>query len=407
MITNNSVKRGPTVNLNHSNQYPDLIVLGSTGSVGEQAIDVARAHSIPVRGVTAHRSVSAVEAQIREFHPDFAVLTDRDAAADLAYRVADTNTRVLAGFEGITEMLHTVHSENSLGITVENSILGEAGLLPTLETLKAGHKLALANKESLVVGGELVMELAREKGTTILPVDSEHCAIFQCLRAGKREEIKKILLTASGGPFYGYTKEQLQNVTKAMTLNHPTWKMGAKITVDSATLMNKGFEVIEAVHLFGVTPEQVEVIVHRESMIHSMVEYIDHSIIAQMSVPDMRHCVQYALTHPRRLPADGTLAEADLFSLGRLTFGRPDTNVFPLLALAGDCIKAGGALPCVLNAANEIIVAAFLREAIRFCDIPDLVARTVDTLRHTSAWHTYDRLIEADTLAREIAAGLL
>ncbi len=389
------------------NQYPDLAVLGSTGSVGEQAIDVARTHHIPVRAVTAHRSVAAVESQIREFHPDFAVLTDESAAADLATRVADTHTRVLAGFDGITEVLHTLRTENPLGLTVENSILGEAGLLPTLETLKAGHKLALANKESLVVGGELVMELAREKGTTILPVDSEHCAIFQCLRAGRAEEIKKILLTASGGPFYGYTKDQLQTVTKAMTLNHPTWKMGAKITVDSATLMNKGFEVIEAVHLFGVTPEQVEVIVHRESMIHSMVEYIDHSIIAQMSVPDMRHCVQYALTHPRRLPAEGMLAEADLFSLGRLTFGRPDTEVFPLLALARDCIKAGGALPCVLNAANEVIVAAFLRESIRFCEIPDLVARTVEELAYTSAWHTYHQLMEADTMARETARRLL
>ena len=393
--------------MNLNLQYPDLIVLGSTGSVGEQAIDVARAHHIPVRGVTAHRSVSAVENQIREFHPEYAVLIDEQAAADLAIRVADTNTRVLSGFEGITEMLRAVTTENPLGITVENSILGEAGLLPTLETLKAGHKLALANKESLVVGGELVMGLAREKQTTILPVDSEHCAIFQCLRAGRSEEINKILLTASGGPFYGYTKEQLATVTKAMTLNHPTWKMGAKITVDSATLMNKGFEVIEAVHLFGVTPEQVQVIVHRESMIHSMVEYIDHSIIAQMSVPDMRHCVQYALTHPRRLPADGTLAEADLFALGKLTFGRPDTTVFPLLALAFDCIRAGGALPCVLNAANEIIVAAFLDERIRFCDIPDMVGRVVEDLRYVSGWHTYEQLMEADALARETAKSLL
>lgn len=387
--------------------YPDLIVLGSTGSVGEQALNVARAHGIRVRGVTAHRSVAAVEAQIREFHPDFAVLTDETAAADLTIRISDTDTKVLAGFAGITEMLHTVKTENPLGVTVENSILGEAGLLPTLETLRAGHKLALANKESLVVGGEIVMSLAREKGTTILPVDSEHCAIFQCLRAGRQEEIKKILLTASGGPFYGYTKDQLRSVTKAMTLNHPTWKMGAKITVDSATLMNKGFEMIEAVHLFGVTPQQVEVIVHRESMIHSMVEYIDHSIIAQMSVPDMRHCVQYALTHPRRLPAEGTLREADLFALGKLTFGRPDTEVFPLLPLAGDCIAAGGALPCVLNAANEVIVAAFLEESIRFCDIPDLVTRTVEDLRYVSAWHTCDQLMEADALARETAARLL
>lgn len=387
--------------------YPDLTVLGSTGSVGEQALDVARAHRIRVRGVTAHRSTAAIEAQIREFHPDFAVLTDEQAAWDLRARVVDTDTKVLAGFEGVTEMLHSLNTENPLGVTVENSILGEAGLLPTLETLKAGHKLALANKESLVVGGELVMSLAREKGTTILPVDSEHCAIFQCLRAGRQEEIKKILLTASGGPFYGYTKEQLRSVTKEMTLKHPTWKMGAKITVDSATLMNKGFEMIEAVHLFDVTPQQVEVIVHRESMIHSMVEYIDHSIIAQMSVPDMRHCVQYALTHPRRLSAGDALAEADLFSLGKLTFGRPDTEVFPLLALAGECIAAGGALPCVLNAANEIIVAAFLDETVRFCDIPDLVARTVEDLRYVSEWHTYGQLVEADALARETAKRLL
>ena len=387
--------------------YPDLVVLGSTGSVGEQAVDVARKHRIPLRAVTAHKSVETVEAQVREFSPDFAVMTDEAAAADLRARVADTDTRVLAGFEGITEMLHTVKTENPLGLTVENSILGEAGLLPTMETLKAGHKLALANKESLVVGGELVMPLAKEKGATILPVDSEHCAIFQCLRAGGNEEISRILLTASGGPFYGYTKEQLEGVTKAMTLNHPTWKMGAKITVDSATLMNKGFEVIEAAHLFGVAPEKVEVIVHRESMIHSMVEYIDHSIIAQMSVPDMRHCVQYALTHPRRLPAGDTLKQADLFALGRLTFGRPDTEVFPLLALARTAISKGGALPCVLNAANEIVVAAFLAESIRFCQIPELVGRVVEELSYVSAWHSYDQLMEADALARETAKRYL
>ena len=390
-----------------NSSYPDLIVLGSTGSVGEQAVDVARAHKIPLRAVTAHRSVAAVEAQIREFHPDYAVLTDEVAASDLRTRVADTDTKVLSGFEGISHMLHTVRSENPLGITVENSILGEAGLLPTLETLKAGHKLALANKESLVVGGELVMSLAREKGTTILPVDSEHCAIFQCLRAGRAEEINRILLTASGGPFYGYTREQLQGVTKAMTLKHPTWTMGAKITVDSATLMNKGFEVIEAVHLFGVTPEKVEVIVHRESMIHSMVEYIDHSIMAQLSVPDMRHCVQYALTHPRRLPAGETLPQADLFALGKLTFGRPDTEVFPLLALARDCITKGGALPCVLNAANEVIVAAFLDERIRFAEISQQVMRVVEDLSYAADWHSFEQLMEADRLSREVAERLI
>lgn len=388
-------------------EYPDLVVLGSTGSVGEQAMDVARSHHIPVRGITAHKSVAAVEAQARATSPDFAVLTDETAAADLKVRLADTSTRVLSGFDGITEMLHTVKTDNPRGITVENSILGAAGLRPTLETLQAGHRLALANKESLVVGGDLVMALAREKGATILPVDSEHCAIFQCLRAGRPEEIRRILLTASGGPFYGYTREQLKTVTKAMTLAHPTWKMGAKITVDSATLMNKGFELIEAVHLFGVQPDQVEVVVHRESMIHSAVEYIDNSIIAQISVPDMRHCVQYALTHPRRLPAGDTLPPADLFALGRLTFASPDYEVFPLLALAHYCITQGGALPAVLNAANEVVVEAFLSDRIPFFSIPELVAATVDKMNFAAFSHTYDEILAADREARLVAESLL
>ncbi len=390
--------------MNTSPLYPDLIVLGSTGSVGTQALDVARAHGIRVRGITAHRSVAAVEAQVREFHPDYAVLTDASAARDLRIRLSDTDTRVLAGFEGVTEMLRAVTTDNPLGITVENSILGSAGLLPTLETLRAGHKLALANKESLVVGGELVMPLSREKGATILPVDSEHCAIFQCLRAGASSEIRRILLTASGGPFFGYTKEQLCGVTKAMTLAHPTWKMGEKITVDSATLMNKGFELIEAVHLFGVRPEQVEVVVHRESMIHSMVEYVDHSIIAQLSVPDMRHCVQYALTHPRRLPAGDTLPPADLFALGKLTFARPDSEAFPLLPLAADCIRRGGALPAVLNAADEVVVAAFLAERIPFAAIPELLLSTVEAHADATAIHDYDGIMAADAAARATAA---
>lgn len=388
-------------------RYPDLVVLGSTGSVGEQAIDVARAHRIRVRGLSAHRSVARVEEQARALLPDYAVMVDPSAAADLKARLADTSVKVLSGYEGVTEMLHTLRTDNPRGITVENSILGEAGLLPTLETLRAGHNLALANKESLVVGGELVMPLAREKGKTILPVDSEHCAIFQCLRAGSPSEIKHIWLTASGGPFFGYTKEDLARVTKAMTLAHPTWKMGAKITVDSATLMNKGFEVIEAAHLFGVSPAQIKVVVHRESMIHSMVEYIDHSIIAQMSVPDMRHCVQYALTHPARLDPDGTLAPLDLYEVGKLTFARPDTETFPLLSLATECMAQGGALPAVLNAANEEVVAAFLAERIHFCEIADHVGRTVEDLRAVSAWHGYEDIMEADRLARERAREIM
>ncbi|MBE6585409.1 MAG: 1-deoxy-D-xylulose-5-phosphate reductoisomerase [Ruminococcaceae bacterium] len=392
--------------------YPDLIVLGSTGSVGTQAVDVARGqtaqgHHISIRGVTAHRDVATIEDQIREFYPDFAVMTNETAAADLRIKVADTNTTVLAGYEGIREMLGTIKTENPLGITVENSILGEAGLLPTLYTLEAGHRLALANKESLVVGGELVMALCRAKGQEILPVDSEHCAIFQCMRAGRTEEVRKIWLTASGGPFYGYTREQLLTVTKTQTLAHPTWKMGAKITVDSATLMNKGFEVIEAVHLFGVKPKDVEVVVHRESMIHSMVEYNDYSIIAQMSVPDMRHCVQYALTHPYRTSAEGVMKPLNLFDVGKLTFARPDLETFPLLKLAMDAITVGGAVPAALNAANEVVVAAFLQEKIRFCEISEYVTRVVEDLKGVSGWHSYDGIMEADKLARQSAEALI
>lgn len=387
--------------------YPELIILGSTGSVGLQAADVAAAHGIRVRGLSAHRSSAVLEQQARRFSPDCVVMTDEAAAADLRIRLADTNTRVLAGFAGIREMLRETRPNSPLGLTVENSILGEAGLRPTLDTLETGHRLALANKESLVVGGELVMELSRRTGNEILPVDSEHCAIFQCLRAGKRSEVKRLLLTASGGPFYGYSRERLAGVTKQMTLAHPTWRMGQKITVDSATLMNKGFEVIEAVHLFGVRPEQVQVVVHRESIIHSMVEYVDHSVIAQLAVPDMRHCVQYALTHPDRLPADGTLEELDLFSVGRLTFAAPDTEAFPLLALAVDCIKRGGALPAVLNAANEVVVEAFLREQVRFCDIPELVGRVTEELAWAADRHSYEDILEADRAAREAATSYI
>ncbi len=393
------------MNINYT--YPDLIILGSTGSVGTQAADVARGHGISVRGVTAHRDVAAIEAQVREFHPDFAVMTHEAAAVDLKIKLADTNTKVLSGYDGIREMLETVKTNNPMGITVENSILGEAGLAPTLYTLEAGHRLALANKESLVVGGELVMSLCRATGQEILPVDSEHCAIFQCMRAGRPEEVRKIWLTASGGPFYGYTKEQLSTVTKAQTLAHPTWKMGAKITVDSATLMNKGFEVIEAVHLFGVDPQNVTVVVHRESMIHSMVEYTDYSIIAQMSVPDMRHCVQYALTHPYRSSAEGIMQPLDLFAVGKLTFAKPDTETFPLLRLAMDAIALGGAVPAVLNAANEVVVAAFLAEKIRFCEISEYVSRVVEDMKGVSGWHSYDGIMEADKLARQSASALI
>ena len=339
------------------NNKPSMIVLGSTGSVGEQAIDVAQRFGVGVDAISAHRNVKRVEEQARALKVKACAMSDPDAAKDLKNRLKDTDIRVYAGTQGICEMVSETDSNSSAGQVVENSIVGEAGLQPTLAVLKAKKKLALANKESLVVGGEIVMKAARESGNEILPVDSEHCAIFQCLRAGKNAEVKKIILTASGGPFFGYSREQLEGVTLETALAHPTWKMGPKITIDSASLMNKGFEVIEAVYLFGVRPEQVEVAVHRESIIHSAVEYIDNSVIAQMSVPDMRHCVQYALTYPER--GEATTEELDLFSVGKLTFAKPDLEAFPLLGKAYEAIKLGGAVPAVLNAANEEAVFAF------------------------------------------------
>lgn len=382
-------------------KYPDMIVLGSTGSVGEQAIDVALSQEVRVNAISAHRNVKRIEEQARALGVRACAMSDPAAASALKVSLADTDIKVYSGTEGICQMIAETGTDNPEGQIVENSILGEAGLLPTVATLKAGKRLALANKESLVVGGEVVMPLAEMSGIEILPVDSEHCAIFQCLRAGYKSEIKKIILTASGGPFFGYTNEQLEGMTVEQALAHPTWQMGAKITVDSSTLMNKGFEVIEAVHLFGVSPDRIEVVVHRESIIHSAVEYIDNSVIAQMSIPDMRHCVQYALTHPHRTLSN--TRELDLFGLGALTFARPDTDTFPLLSLAFDTIARGGALPAALNAANEEAVEAFLSRKIAYADIARVVSHAVECLESAKNVHDLDGIFEVSREARAIA----
>ena len=354
-----------------------VAILGSTGSVGRQALEVAAHHGIPVDYISAHSSLDLLEEQVRAFRPRLCSVVDEKAAADLRVRIADTPTRVLSGKEGIL----TGITETTAPVVV-NSILGEAGLLPTLATIDAGKRLALANKESLVVAGQEVMRRAREKGIEILPVDSEHCAIFQCLQAGRRNEVRRLLLTASGGPFFGYTRGQLEKVSKREALAHPTWQMGAKITVDSATLMNKGFELIEAATLFDMPADAVSVVVQRQSIIHSMVEYIDNTVIAQLSVPDMRDCVQYALTYPTR--AAGLTPPLDFFALGRLTFDQPDGEAFPLLPLAGEAYAAGGAVPACLNAANEEAVAAFLGEQLYLTDIFDIVSETVHGCMHTA-----------------------
>ena len=378
--------------------YPSVTILGSTGSVGEQAIDVALKNDIRVNALCAHRNAKRVEEQARRLKVSACAMADETAAGELRTRLADTDIRVLAGTEGICEMIGEQYDADEV---VVNSIIGEAGLAPTLATLTAGKKLALANKESLVCAGDFVMKLAREKNIEILPVDSEHSAIFQALRAGAGKEIKRILLTASGGPFFGMTRDQLEGITPERALAHPTWNMGAKITIDSSTLMNKGFEVIEAVHLFDVRPDQIEVLVHRESIMHSAIEYIDNSVIAQMSVPDMRLCVQYALTHPQRTEA--VIDQLDLTKAGKLTFAKPDTETFSLLALALEAIARGGAVPAVLNAANEVAVAAFLDHKLSYTGIFDLVWKVVEALPAAKQISSVEDIFAFDAEARALA----
>ena len=382
--------------------YPSISILGSTGSVGRQAIDVALQNGIRVNCLSANRNIDLIEHQARALCVSACAMADRDAAKELKRRLFGTNIEVYVGTDGICEMAKQKYGSREI---VLNAIIGASGLRPTLAVLGAGKKLALANKESLVCAGDFVMQLAEGKKTQILPVDSEHCAIFQCLRAGKREEIKRLLLTASGGPFYGMTRDQLVDITPERALAHPTWDMGAKITIDSATLMNKGFEVIEAVHLFGVSPDQIEVLVHRESIMHSAVEYIDNSIIAQMSVPDMRHCVQYALTHPARTEAN--IEPLDFTKLGSMTFAKPDTDTFVLLALAKEAIRRGGAYPAILNAANEVAVAAFLAGKLSFTGIFDVVTDTFEAISDARRIWSVDDIFAFDGAARSLANEFL
>ncbi len=377
-----------------------IAVLGSTGSVGEQALDVADRLSMQVTAISANRNYKRVEEQVRKFQVPAVAMADESAAKELKIRLADVDTKIYAGSDGICEMVQGERRD-----VVLNSIIGEAGLLPSLAIIDSGARLALANKESLVVAGEIVTARAKEKGVDILPVDSEHCAIYQCLKSGQPKEVKRILLTASGGPFFGQSADQLREISVEQALAHPTWKMGAKITIDSATLMNKGFEVIEAVHLFGVPADKIQVVVHRESIIHSMVEYIDNSVIAQLSVPDMRLCAQYAMTYPER--TDGIIEEMDLFRIGKLTFAEPDMKTFSLLRCAVDCIGKGGALPAVLNAANEVAVAEFLRGSIPFYTITEIVCQVVSDLQCAADVHDLDDILRYDRQARELTGRLL
>ena len=338
----------------------ELIILGSTGSIGTQSLEVARSQNIRVRALSAGSNDKLLETQAREFKPDIVALSDKEAAKRLKIALKDTDIKVLSGEEGVIE------TASYKGDTVLSSIVGIAGLKPTLAAINEGKDIALANKETMVTGGTIVNRLAREKNVKILPVDSEHSAIFQSLQGAPEGSLKKILLTASGGPFFSKTKEELKNVTAKDALKHPNWSMGAKITIDSATLMNKGLEVIEAVHLFGVSADDIEVLVHRQSIVHSGVEFSDGAVIAQLGTPDMKIPIQYALTYPNR----GVKFEnLDLFKIGTLTFEKPDMDTFRCLPLCIEAINRGGLYPTAINGANEESVRLFLEGKIGFLDI--------------------------------------
>ena len=375
-----------------------IAILGSTGSIGRQTLDVAREQKdIEVVALCARRSVDLMEAQIREFRPRRAVMWDEDAAADLRIRVRDLNVEVLSGMEGILDTASMDGYEFFV-----TAIMGMVGVRPTVAAIESGKKIALANKETLVTAGHIIMPLAAEKGVPILPVDSEHSAIFQSLNGESGNKIAKIWLTASGGPFRGRTAADLKNMRPEDALKHPTWEMGQKITIDSSTLVNKGLEVIEARWLFDVDPAQIQVLVHPQSMIHSAVEYEDGAVIAQMGVPDMRLPIQYALYYPERRPMPGD--RLDFYALGQITFERPDMETFPALRLAYDAIQKGGNLPTAFNAADEFAVQKFLERKISFPEIWEMIRCSMDTCRFIEN-PSLDQIFDTEREVQEILAG--
>ena len=375
-----------------------IAILGSTGSIGRQTLDVAREQKdIEVVALCARRSVDLMEAQIREFRPRRAVMWDEDAAADLRIRVRDLNVEVLSGMEGILDTASMDGYEFFV-----TAIMGMVGVRPTVAAIESGKKIALANKETLVPAGHIIMPLAAEKGVPILPVDSEHSAIFQSLNGESGNKIAKIWLTASGGPFRGRTAADLKNMRPEDALKHPTWEMGQKITIDSSTLVNKGLEVIEARWLFDVDPAQIQVLVHPQSIIHSAVEYEDGAVIAQMGVPDMRLPIQYALYYPERRPMPGD--RLDFYALGQITFERPDMETFPALRLAYDAIQKGGNLPTAFNAADEFAVQKFLERKISFPEIWEMIRCSMDTCRFIEN-PSLDQIFDTEREVQEILAG--
>jgi 1-deoxy-D-xylulose-5-phosphate reductoisomerase len=371
-----------------------ISLLGSTGSIGRQSLDVIAASGASVAAITANSSVDLLEQQARQFHPQLAVCYDPEAAKELKLRLADTNIKVSSGMEGLIEAATLPEAD-----TVITAVVGMVGLQPTLAAIKEKKRIALANKETLVCAGELVMRTAQEYGAEIIPVDSEHSALFQCIQGSHDHgEIKKLILTCSGGPFFGKSREELANYTRADALKHPTWKMGAKITIDCATLMNKGLEFIEAMRLYQVSPDQVEIAIHRQSIVHSLVEFRDNAILAQLGVPDMRLPIQYALTYPAR--TEGVVEPLDLFSCPPLSFQRPDMETFRCLKLALQSARKPGVACAVLNGANEAAVGLFLKDKIKFLEIAELVERALETVPDGPA-DTLEQVLAADAAARE------
>ncbi|MCD8051735.1 MAG: 1-deoxy-D-xylulose-5-phosphate reductoisomerase [Clostridiales bacterium] len=377
-----------------------ISLLGSTGSIGRQSLDVIAASGMSVAALTANRSVDLLEQQARQFHPKLVVCYDPAAAAELKLRLADTNVRVASGMEGLLEAATLPEAD-----TVLTAVVGMVGLRPTLAALREKKRIALANKETLVCAGELVMRTAKEYGAEIIPVDSEHSALFQCLQGSHDHgELKRLILTCSGGPFFGKSREELAHYTRADALKHPTWKMGAKITIDCATLMNKGLEFIEAMRLYQVAPEQITIAIHRQSIVHSLVEFRDNAILAQLGVPDMRLPIQYALTYPAR--TEGVAKELDLFDCPPLSFQKPDMETFQCLKLALGAARKPGVACAVLNGANEAAVGLFLQDKIKFLEIGELVARALETVPNGPA-DTLEQVLEADAAAREAVYALI
>ncbi len=376
----------------------NVIVLGSTGSIGRQTLSVCRNLGYRVTAIAAGSNIELMEQQIREFNPLLAAVADKSKAAELKVRVADTDTKVLSGEDGICEA-----AVCKQGDIVLSAIVGIAGLRPTAEAIKCKKDIALANKETLVTAGHIIMPMAKEYGVKILPVDSEHSAVFQSLAGNENNKIKSIILTASGGPFFGYSKEQLRDVTVSQALKHPSWSMGAKITIDSATMMNKGLEIIEAAHLFNIGVDDIQVVIHRESILHSAVEYEDNSVIGQMGAPDMRTAIQYAFTYPKRCASE--VKRLNFAELGKMTFYAPDDTVFPAMSLCRAAFKRGGNAPAVLNGANEAAVGLFLNGKIGFTDITEAVKGAIDNINLKNA-DTIEAVLEADKEARSYVSNL-